>query len=249
MFEVIFDNAKIFKDCVDSLVTLIDEGEFNFTKEGIKLRATDPSQIAMVDFDYPKAALEKYEVPNEQKIGLNLEDLSKVTSRIRPGEKLIMRMDKTGSRLELVFKGKTTRRFNLPLLDASGTSPKLPKIDYDAKIKINGSILKEGLKDASLISPHVVLKADKEGFEISATGDKGEVLIEAKKDDDVLLEHTVNAESRAMYPLEYLNDLLKAVENESVVTLDIKSDHPLRIEYPISQATVVYYLAPRIESV
>jgi len=249
MFEIVFDNAKIFKDCVDSLVTLIDEGEFQLTKEGIKLRATDPSQIAMVDFNFPKAALEKYDVPSDQKVGLNLEDLSKVTSRIRPGEKLIMRMDKTGSRLELVFKGKTTRRFTIPLLDATGMSPKLPKIEFDAKIKINGSTLKEGLKDASLISPHVVLKADKEGFEISASGDKGEVLIEAKKDDDVLLEHTVNAESRAMYPLEYLNDLLKTTENESVVTLEIKSDHPLRIEYPIGQATVVYYLAPRIESV
>jgi len=248
MFEIVFDNAKIFKDCVDSLVTLIDEGEFQITKEGIKLRAMDPSQIAMVDFNFPKSALEKYEVPSETKIGLNLEDLSKVTGRVRPGEKLILKMDKTGSRLEMVFKGKTTRRFTIPLLDISGASPKQPKIEFDSKIKINGSTLKEGLKDASLISSHVALKADKNGFEISATGDKGEVLIEAKKDDDVLLEHTVNVESRSLYPLEYLNDLLKSAENEAVITLEIKTDHPLRIEYSIGQATIVYYLAPRIEN-
>ena len=248
MFEIVFDNAKIFKDCVDSLVTLIDEGEFQITKEGLKLRAMDPSQIAMVDFVYPKSALEKYEVPSETKIGLNLDDLSKVTSRVRAGEKLVLKLDKTGSRLEMVFKGKTTRRFNLPLLDVSGMSPKQPKIEFDSRIKVNGFTLKEGLKDASLISSHVVLKADKEGFEISAHGDKGEVLIEAKKGDDVLLEHTVNAESRSMYPLEYLNDLLKTTENEAVVVLDLKTDNPLRIEFPIGQATIVYYLAPRIES-
>jgi proliferating cell nuclear antigen len=248
MFEIVFDNAKIFKDCVDALVTLIDEGEFQITKEGIKLRAMDPSQIAMVDFNYPKSALEKYDVPSETKIGLNLDDLSKVTSRVRAGEKLILRLDKTGSRLELVFKGKTTRRFNLPLLDVSGMTPKQPKIEFDSRIKINGSTLKEGLKDASLISSHVVLKADKNGFEISAHGDKGEVLIEAKKEDDVLLEHTVNAESSSMYPLEYLNDLLRTTDNDAVVSLDLKTDNPLRIEYPIGQATVVYYLAPRIES-
>lgn len=248
MFEIVFDNAKIFKDCVDALVTLIDEGEFHITKEGIKLMALDPTQIAMVDFVYPKSALEKYEVPSETKIGLNLEDLSKITSRVRPGEKLVVKLDKSGSRLELTFKGKTTRRFNLPLLDVSGAAPKKPKIEFDCRVKMNGSTLKEGLKDASLISSHVVLKANKEGFEISATGDKGEVLIEAKKEDDVLLEHTVNAESRSMYPLEYLNDLLKTTESEAVVMLDLKTDHPLRIEYPIGQATVVYYLAPRIES-
>jgi proliferating cell nuclear antigen len=248
MFEIVFDNAKIFKDCIDALVTLIDEGEFQITKEGIKLRAMDPSQIAMVDFVYPKSALEKYEVPAETKLGMNLDDLSKVTSRVRAGEKLTLKMDKNGSRLDLIFKGKTTRRFSLPLIDVAGTTPKQPKIEFDSKVKINGFTLKEGLKDASLISSHVVLKVNKEGFTIEAQGDKGEVLIEAKKDDDVLLEHTVNAEARSMYPLEYLNDLLKTTDNEAVVMLDLKTDNPLRIEYPIGQATIVYYLAPRIEN-
>ena len=106
MFEIVFDNAKIFKDCVDALVTMIDEGEFKITKEGIKLCAMDTSQIAMIDFNYPKAALEKYDVPNDVKIGLNLDDLSKVTSRARPGEKLVLKLDKGGSRLEMLFKGK-----------------------------------------------------------------------------------------------------------------------------------------------
>lgn len=248
MFEIKFDNAKNFKNCIDALVTLIDEGEFDILKDGIKLRAMDPSQIAMVDFVLPKSAFEKYDVPSETKIGLNLDDLSKITNRARPEESLTMRLDKTGSRLELIFKGRSTRRFNLPLLDLSSEVPSEPKIDFDSQIKVNGGVLKEGLGDASLVSSHVILKAHSDGFNIEAGGDKGELLIESKKGDDILIEHTVNRDSKAMYPLEYLNDLLRSTKIDSTVTLDLKSDAPLRVQYQVGGATVTYYLAPRIES-
>lgn len=248
MFEVKLENATVFKNCIDALVTLIDEGEFDLSKNGITLRAMDPSQIAMVDFVLPKSAFEKYDVAAERKIGLNLDDLSKIVSRSRPGETLILKLDKTESRLELIFKGKSTRRFNLPLLDIAAQTPKEPKIEFDSKVRINGSALKESLKDASLVSSHVVLKTNADGFEIEARGDKGEVAIESKKNEDSLIEHTVNKDTRSMFPLEYLNDLLKATEADAVVTLDLKTDAPLKLQYPIGDATVTYYLAPRIES-
>jgi len=134
------------------------------------------------------------------------------------------------------------------LLDISGMVPKQPKIEFDSKVKINGSAFKESLKDASLVSSHVVLRAREGGFDIEAKGDKGEVKIETKKDDDAMLEHTVNAEAKAMFPLEYLNDLLKGADAGAVVQADMKTDAPLKVEYCIGEATITYYLAPRIEN-
>ena len=247
MFEIKVDDAKIFKDCVDALVTLIDEGEFEISKEGIKLRAMDPSQIAMVDFNLPKSAFEKYEVDKDTKIGLNLDDLSKITSRSRQGDSLELKLDDSESRLELIFKGQSRRKFNLPLLDISAPSPKTPNIEFDAKIKISGGAIKESLKDASLVSAHVILSATLKGFEIQAKGDKGDVLIEAGK-DEMLAEHVVNKESKAMFPLEYLNDLLKSTDSTALVEINLKSDAPLKLSYNIGDAKVTYFLAPRIES-
>ncbi|MFH0986768.1 MAG: proliferating cell nuclear antigen (pcna) [Candidatus Micrarchaeota archaeon] len=247
MFELKINDAKVFKDCIDALVTLIDEGEFEIKKDGISLRAMDPSQIAMVDFVMPKSSFEGYDVKNDTKIGLNLDDLSKITSRTRPEESLVLSLDETESRLILVFKGKSTRRFNLPLLDISVTSPKEPKIEFDSELKFNSGTLKDSLKDASLVSPYVILSATASGFEMQAKGDKGNVLIESAKGDDVVIEHTVNKSAKAMFPLEYLNDLLRGTSNESIVTMDLKSDAPLRVSYKIGDAQVKYYLAPRIE--
>jgi len=39
MFELKMDNAKYWRDCVESIVSLIDEGSFNIAKDGISLKA------------------------------------------------------------------------------------------------------------------------------------------------------------------------------------------------------------------
>jgi len=133
MFELKIDDAKAFKDSVDAIATLIDESEFDINQNGMFLRAMDPSQIAMVDFKLPKESFEKFKVPEQTKIGLNLDDLARIMSRVRPGENLTLKLDSTGSRIELIFKGKTTRKFNLPLLDIGGMNPKTPSIEFDKK--------------------------------------------------------------------------------------------------------------------
>lgn len=244
--EISINNAKMFKDCVDALNILLDEGEFSITGDGVKLRAMDPSQIAMVDFVLPKHAFDRYEVPNETRISLNMDDLARIMGRVRIGEQLTLKLDE--SRLGMLFRGKSSRRFSLPLLDASGAMPREPKVEFDARIRISGEVLREGLKDASLVSSHVILRADSTGFTIEAHGDKGDVVNEVKKEEEALMEHAVKADARAMYPLEYLNDILKSASPESIVTLEMKADAPIRIEYAVGDATVKYYLAPRIET-
>ena len=53
MFELKLENAKYWRDCIDALVSLIDEGLFSITNDGISLKAMDPSGISMVSFSMP----------------------------------------------------------------------------------------------------------------------------------------------------------------------------------------------------
>ena len=39
MFEIKIDDARYWKNCVDSIVSLVDEGSFVLSKEGITLKA------------------------------------------------------------------------------------------------------------------------------------------------------------------------------------------------------------------
>ena len=71
MVELILENASSFKKCIEALAVLIDEAEFVIDKDSVRLKATDPSQISMVDFVLEKSAFKHYDVENHTKIGLD----------------------------------------------------------------------------------------------------------------------------------------------------------------------------------
>ncbi len=247
MFKLTFDDARFFKGCIDALVSLIDEGEFEVGKNGMALRAMDTAQIAMVDFMMPKETFKEADADKEHRIGLNIENLSRVMSRTRQGEALTVTLDDSGNRLVLIFKGKGRRTVSIPLLDLNLVETKEPNIPFDSTVKIDSNSLKEGLKDAALVSSYVILSVKDNMFVIEARGDNGEVKNELTVEDGSLISVDLKDSSRAMFPLDYLNDILKGAPSDSVVTLELKSDAPLRLSYKIQDAKFRYYLAPRIE--
>jgi len=50
-----------------------------------------------------------------------------------------------------------------------------------------------------------------------------------------------------MFPLDYMNDLLKNADSSTNVVLSLGTDKPMKLKYLIENAEVTYYLAPRIE--
>lgn len=246
--EFVIEDGRFFKNCVDAIVNLVDEGSFEVNKEGMRLRTMDPSQIAMVDFFLPKTAFKKIEVGDEiGNIGVNLVDLSKVLGRTRAGEKLAVSIEEKESKLVLEFYGESKRSFKLPLIDLGGTPPKEPKVPFDCFIKIKGGTFKEILKDAGLISSHVILEADSNNFIVEAHGDSGDLRVENPK--EVLEEIKIQTKARAMFPFEYLDDMTKACPDDAIIEISLKTDAPVRLSYLIGEARLGYYLAPRVESI
>ena len=51
-----------------------------------------------------------------------------------------------------------------------------------------------------------------------------------------------------MFPLDYLQDMLKAASSDTKVSLSLKSSAPVKVSYSIGEASINYFLAPRIEN-
>jgi proliferating cell nuclear antigen len=134
----------------------------------------------------------------------------------------------------------------MSIIESTTPLPKEPNVDFTAEIKISATVLKEALKDAELVSNHVAMMTDDGHFIITSQGDTGSAEIKFKKEN--LMDMKVKDKARSLFSLDQLNNLLKASDQGSIVTLKIKSDAPLRLEYSIGDGRVVYYLAPRIES-
>lgn len=244
MFNAVIEDTKSWKASIDAIAVLIDEGTLQLKKDGVKLRAMDPSQIAMVDFFMPKGSFEKYEIDKDMSIGIDFAELNKVTKRAKFEDKIELSLDK---RLNITFKGTTTRKFSLAIIESSSTPPKEPTIDFAADLKLNANTFKEVLKDAELVSNHVSLGIDKGlGFGVRADGDTGSVNVEFGEDN--ILNLDVKEGAKSTFSLDYLKNMLSAADTGTVVELKMKTDSPLRLDYAIGNNRVIYYLAPRIES-
>ncbi len=243
MFKAVISDTKSWKNSIEAIAALIDEGTLQIDTNGLKLRAIDPSQIALVDFELPASAFEKYKVEKPSNIGIDFSELSKITRRSRAEDKIELSLE--GNSLKMVFLGEANRRFNVAIIEPTLALPKEPTVDFTTEIKIGASILKEALKDAELISNHVAIIVD-DGFSITAQGDTGSAEIKFLAEN--IMSLNVKEKARAVFALDQLNNLLKASDQGSIVILKLKTDAPLKLEYAIGDGRVVYYLAPRIES-
>lgn len=249
--EFSFKDAKFFKQCIDAVGSLIDEGSFEISKEGIRLRSLDPSQIAMVDFKLPKGhAFSSYDVEDPRTISLNLQDLSKVFARSKGSEKVTILFDeKEGNRLQIEFAGDTKRAFKLPLLDLRETAmPKEPKVALETMVKIKASHFKEMLKDVVLVSSHLQMEAEGSSFNIEAHGDSGDLKVENSMKTLKDLDVKAPSATKAMYPAEYLEKMSRAAVDNEPVQIEFGTNKPIRIHYKIGEAEFVFFLAPRVES-
>lgn len=245
--RLVVHDAPALKSVVDCIVSLVEEGQFEVKNDGLHLKAMDPSQISMVSFTMPKGAFVEYSITEETKIGIDIGQLANVLSRGKKGEKVELSVEE--GRLVVKFYGeKHKRTFKIPLVESGERVQREPKIEYKNFVKVKAEAIKETLKDAKLISSHVRLQLTSDQFLVDVRGENGEVRAEFDKGCVEVPELTIESPVKATFPLQYLEDMVKATSGSSLIRINLETDRPLKLEYEIEGAKVVYYLAPRIET-
>lgn len=250
MFSIQMHDARLWKNLIGAIATLVDEATFDADAEGIKLRAMDPSHVAMVDFEWPKTIFEEYVCDDPTKLCINISEMLKLLRRVGGDESLTLDLEEKTARLKMTLKSKYTRVFRMATLEASTEEVPTPKISFNSVIKITTTCVRNAVDDASTVSDHIQFETADDQFVIRASGDVGSVTIEVGKDSEEILGFEVKEASKAMFSLNYLAEMVKAAANVSdIVTIEFSTDMPVRLNFELPQSgRLQYYLAPRIES-
>lgn len=245
--RLVVQEAPALKSAIDCIVSLVEEGQFEVKADGLHLMAMDPSQISMVSFTMPKAAFVEYAVSEERKLGIDIGQFSSVLSRGKKGETAELAVE--DGRLVVRFSGeKHKRTFKMPLIESGDRAQREPKIEFKSYATVRADALKETLKDAKLISSHVRLQLTPQQFLVDVRGENGEVKAEFDQGSGDVAELHTAAPVKATFPLQYLEDMVKATSGGSMVRINLETDRPLKLEYEVEGTKIVYYLAPRIET-
>ena len=249
MFKAKISDAKLLRDMITAISTLVDEATFNITPEGIKLRAMDPSRVAMIDFEMPKTTFDEYTADTPTKMCINITELLKLLRRTSKDESVELELDEKTGRLNVSIKGKYDRTFNMPTLEATEEEVPTPKITFNVRAKATTEGLNEAIQDVQLVSDHVRIEMDNEKMTLRATGDLMGATVELKKGSDALLDLEAKEPSKATFSLSYLSEIIKtAAATSDVATLEFSTDMPIRIDFQQpKEGKLTFYLAPRIE--
>ncbi len=247
MFKLVMGDPKTLKNIMDAIVSLIDEGPMEIDKEEVRVKAVDPSQIAMVSLTIPKDAFMEYDVTEPVIVGLNFSNLVKILNRARTGDKLELTLEDNQFVVKFISK-KRKRTFHVPVIETRDIIRKEPNVEPEAVVKMLCSAFKDSLKDAVLVSSYMALEVHPDKFIFDAKGDSGKLVIEIEKDDENIREFTCDLDSvRASFSIQYLENIVKACPDTNVLELYLATNKALKIQYNIDKAALKYYLAPRIE--
>ena len=250
MFKLKVADAKQLRDMITSISILVDEATFKLDAEGMKLRAMDPSRVAMIDFEWPKTIFEEYICTEPTKMCINITELLKLLKRAGKDETLELSKDEKTGKLQVSIAGKYARNFTMPTLEASEEEVPTPKITFNVKIKATTEGLSQAIEDVQLVSDHVRIEADPEKVVFNAAGDLMGATITLQKGSDTLLELDAKEPQKATFSLSYLTEIIKTASATSdIATLEFSSDMPIKLDFQqAKEGKLTFYLAPRIES-
>jgi len=250
MFKLKVTDAKLLRDMATAISILVDEATFKLDSEGLKLRAMDPSRVAMVDFEWPKTIFEEYTCTEPTKMCINISELLKLLKRTGKDEVVELSLDEKTGRLQVKITGKYTRNFTMPTLEASEEEVPTPKITFNVQAKATTNGLSQAIEDAQLVSDHVRIEADAEKIVLNATGDLMGATISLQKGTDTLLDLVAKEPSKATFSLSYLSEIIKtAAATSDIATLEFSTDMPIKLDFQqTKEGKLTFYLAPRIET-
>ena len=241
-------DVTTFKNLVKAVALVVEEAQFEVTREAVSFKAMDPSHISLIDILIPRDACQRFEYSSDtpRRFTVRVEDLERILSRTKREDTI--RFDVEAETCETTLRNGRDRTFSLHLLDVPNNTVPMPKLSFNSKIMLVKSAFQDILKDIEAFGDHVTIEAQDREVIFSGKSDSGKSRAKVDRTDADLLELQVREPSKATFSIDYLTGLLKAVEAE-IITVEYSTKLPLRAEMPLDElgSRIHYFLAPRIE--
>jgi proliferating cell nuclear antigen len=240
-------NSNHLRAVVEAIKPIVDEAVFTANSEAITFRAMDASHVSLLDISWKRDGFLEYECnEGEVTFGVRIDELLKLLRRIDKEQQVEVSIA-DGEMQLTASEGKRTRNYKLRLLDASKAETPVPKLSFNTRVTMLYDALVDALKDIDVISSIVEIYTNEAMIKFYGKGDAGDAEVVYWKDENTNIEMLNTKESKTAYSLEYLLQMLNAVDADNVI-LEYSSKMPLRLQFLLPfRCDMQYYLAPRAE--
>ena len=258
--EFSVSDANLLKKLFEAIhrVTGSDDPTFKVEQGALCIRQMDPGRTAMIDYKIGKEYFENYHVKTPGKYCFDIEEVLKVAfGKLKKDTPVTVKINGGIYKVEGLFKEHITfvfhegraRERSFPLLESSREDVPTPKISFNVKAKVVAKNWTDDLEDLAKVSDHMTMTATNDVLTVKAEGDIARGENSYPKGSAELLDLEAREDSKAIYSLNILNDMLKIDPAFcDLATVEFTSDMPMRITMQTKFGELYSYLAPRIES-
>ncbi|XP_074615853.1 proliferating cell nuclear antigen-like [Acropora palmata] len=256
MFEAKLTQGSLLKKILDAIKDLVPSANWECSSTGVSVQAMDSSHVSLVSISLSSEGFDPFRCDRNIILGMETASLSKILKCASNDDSITVRAEESTDTVSFIFESPNQERvcdYNMKLLDIDSEHLGIPEQDYDAVIQMPSSEFQRICRDLTQIGDSVKINCTKEGVKFSAHGDLGDgnILLKQsasidKEEDQVSIE--LNEPVELTFALRYLNFFTKATPLSAKVTMSLKEDVPLVLDYRIGElGNLKYYLAPKID--
>ena len=237
---------KYLKDSISIISEIVTEATLNVTKKGLKLIAMDPANVAMVVFNIHSSSFVTYELKEDMKLTLNLNNFKQVLRRIKGNDTLTLELE--DNKLKITLQSSSKRTFHLPLIELNESEQKIPDLSFSTVVETQSTFLNDAIDDVDVIGESVMFIVSDTVFSISSKGDLSKAAVDIPADNATSI--SCNSENiKAKYSIEYLKKIIQGSKLSDRVKIQLNKDYPVKIEYIVKDKVELFFiLAPRVDN-
>lgn len=240
--KITLAEPRSFKESISIISELVTEASFKINKDGLKMVAMDPANVAMVIFKLLASNFSEFDVENET-IAINLNNLKQILKRVKSNDTLTLETQE--NKLKVQLKGSTTRTFKIPIIDLEEREQRVPDLEFVASVKLKSSLMNDLIEDAEIVAESVAFIAEPERLQVVAEGDLSNVKVEV--DNEVEIKTTDKTKSK--YSIEYMKKMISGSKLSSEVVMNFGNNYPLKLDYEVVDRLMLsFILAPRVDN-
>ena len=256
IFNVKTVQSGAFRVLIESLKEILTDTNIIIDPTGIKLIATDNSQIVLIHMKLSAENFEFFFCEKKTVIGINMMNMFKLIKAMSNNDTLTLFIlkenpNRLGIRINNVEKNSQTT-FQLNLLDISDDEIAIPPAKFETELTLPSSDFQKIIRDMTNIGENIEIKSVGSTLILNCDGDFAK--------QETILSETQNGLSfskssgpempiQGVFSLKYLLLFTKCTNLCNLIHMYIKNDYPLVIRYDVANlGHIKLCLSPNIET-
>jgi proliferating cell nuclear antigen len=243
----------VLRTLFETLKELVHDGSMIFSADGAKLATMDAAKCSLVHLKLRADCFEEFVCTDTTPVGINFASMHKLMRTCGSHDTVVLYVlhetpHELGIRIQNSEKNSQTA-FLLKLLELDDRHISLPEMTFDSIYTLPSATFQRLCRDMQGLSHAMTITAKPSTLEFSCTGDfASQVTVIGEASDGLVMETTHDDDISATYSLKYLTLFSKSSALSNTVSLFIKSNHPLVIEYAVAGlGRLAFMLSPHMD--